>query len=194
MKEDVPRKQKIKFKPSTTKTTDKSWVVKTIAITFTMSALFSILSSGVMEMVNVWIAMLILGVIVLTGILFDIIGIAVTTADEAPFHSMATKRVKHANRAIVLIKSKDKVSNFCNDVIGDICGIISGSASTAVAAYIIKISPGINSFLLSLMLTSFVAALTVGGKAMGKSVAIKHSNTIVYMAARTIALFTFWRR
>lgn len=188
MKDDIPRKQKVKFKPSNFKKSDKSWVIKTIVITFTLSGIFTVLSSGVMDLVNIWIAILILLSIISLGIVFDIIGMAVTTADEAPFHSMAAKRVKYANRAIALIKSKDKVSNFCNDVIGDICGIISGSASAAVVAYIIKIYPSLNGFFMSLVVTASVAALTVGGKAMGKSVAIKYSNFIVYNSARALSV------
>lgn len=159
-----------------------------------MSGVFTLLSSGIMEMVNVWIAVLILLLIIFCGIVFDVIGMAVTTADEAPFHSMAAKNIKNAGLAINLIKSKDKVSNFCNDVIGDICGIVSGSASAAVVAYILKALPSVGNFLLTLLITATVAALTVGGKAMGKSIAIKHSNSIVYFAARVISVFNFKKR
>ena len=194
MKDDVPRKRKVKFRPTKFKKSDKSWVIKTIVITFVLSGFFNILSSGVMQMVNIWLAVFILLVIVFIGILFDIIGMAVTTADEAPFHSMAAKRVKYADRAIALIKSKDKVSNFCNDVIGDICGIISGSAAAAVVAYIINISQNLSSVLLSLVITASVASLTVGGKAVGKTIAIKYSSFIVYNSARIISVLKFWSK
>ncbi len=188
MKGDEHRKQKIKFKPANSKKADKLWILKTIIITFTMSGIFSFLSSGVMNLVSIWVAVLILLFIIFLGIIFDIIGMAVATADEAPFHSMAAKRIKHANRAISLIKSKDKVSNFCNDVVGDICGIVSGSASAAVVAYLIKISPVFSNFLFGLVITALVAALTVGGKAMGKSIALKHSSFIVYNTARIMSV------
>lgn len=193
MKEAVPRKQKIKFKPASTKGSDKAWVIKTVLITFTMSAVFNVLSSGVMSAVNIWAAILILLFIILLGIVFDIVGVAVTTASEAPFHSMAAKRVKGAKRAIQLIKAKDKVSNFCNDVIGDICGIISGSAAAAVVTYILKIFPLLSGFFLSLVITASVAALTVGGKAVGKSIAIRHNSTIVYISARILSALSLKR-
>jgi CBS domain containing-hemolysin-like protein len=193
LKEDVPRKQKIRFKPANTKKADITWAIKIIIITFVMSVVFNIFSTGIMNMVSIWVAVLILCLIILTGIVFDIVGVAVTTASEPPFHSMATKRVKYADSAIKLIKDKDKVSNFCNDVVGDICGIVSGSASAAVVAYIIKASPSLNSFLLSLVITAFVAALTVGGKAVGKTFAIRFSNHIVYTTAKAMAILTFWK-
>lgn len=191
LKEGIPRKNKIKFKPNTANSTDKSWIFKTIIITFTMSALFNVLSSGVMELVSIWAAILILLFIIFMGILFDIVGVAVTTATETPFHSMAVRRVKYASRAIKLIKSKDKVSNFCNDVVGDICGIISGSAAAAVVTYILKTAPSFNGFLLSLVITATVAALTVGGKAIGKTIAIRHSNTIVYIVSGVLSVVSF---
>lgn len=157
-----------------------------------MSGVFNLLSSGIMNMVNIWIAVIILLLIILCGILFDIMGMAVTTADEAPFHAMASKRIRYADRAISLIRAKDKVSNFCNDVVGDICGIVSGSASAAVVAYIIKIAPSFNSFFMSLIITASVASLTVGGKAFGKTIALKYSNSIVYFASRAISVLKFW--
>ncbi len=194
MKEEVPRKQKIKFKPSNSKKTDKSWIAKTIVITFTMSAVFSLLSNSVMDMVSIWVAILILLAIVFVGILFDIIGMAVTSADEAPFHSMAVQRVKYAKRAINLIKSKEKVSNFCNDVVGDICGIVSGSASAAVVAFVLNSNPNLNSVFMSLVITAMVAALTVGGKAVGKTIAMRYSNYIIYNAARVLSILKFRKK
>ena len=191
LKEDVPRKNKVRFKTTNVKNVDIGWVIKTVVITFTMSAIFNVLSSGVMQKVSLVAACLILFAIVMLGIIFDIIGVAVTTADEPPFHSMAARNVKYAERAISLIKAKDKVSNFCNDVVGDICGIISGSAAAAVVAYIVRVRPSMNTVFMSLVITAFVAAFTVGGKAAGKTIAIKYSNTIVYNTARILSFFSF---
>ncbi len=66
------------------------------------------------------------------NIFFDIIGIAVTTAKEMPFHAMAANKVEEAKYAIKLVKNASQVSNFCNDVIGDISGIISGSLGATI--------------------------------------------------------------
>ena len=86
--------------------------------------------------------------------------------------------------AIALLKNADKVSNFCNDVIGDICGIVSGAAASAI---ILQIPT--NHFLWNLLLSGFTAALTVGGKALGKSVALSRSENIVLQVARLLLLF-----
>ena len=54
--------------------------------------------------------------------MFDMIGVAVTAADEQVFHSMAAKKIRGAKLAVKFKKNADKLSSFCKDVIGDICG------------------------------------------------------------------------
>ena len=123
---------------------------------------------------------------ILLGILFDIIGVAATSADETPFHSMAAKKVPEAREALKLLRRAERVSSFCNDVVGDICGVISGSASAVIAARAIV---GMESWLgqlVQLLMSAVVAGLTVGGKAFGKSIAIKNSTMIIHAAAKLI--------
>ena len=86
------------------------------------------------------VAFLILLAIILIGIIFDIIGMAVATADEKPFHSMASRKVAGASDAIKLLRNAERVSSICNDVVGDICGVVSGSASATIAALIVSLS------------------------------------------------------
>lgn len=188
----LKKRQKVKLKASDGgKKADYGWVIKTILITFVLSVTFSAVSSGVMEVVSIWIAVVILLCIVAIGILFDMVGVAVTTADEIPFHSMAAHKVRGARQAIVLIGARDKVSNFCNDVIGDICGIVSGSASAVVVTYVLVSMPGWNSVITSLGITGFVAALTVGGKAAGKTIAMSNCNHIVYIVSLLLSVVGF---
>ena len=56
------------------------------------------------------------------GILFDIIGVAVTSSDDKIFHSMSARKVRGAKVAVKFHKNAEKVSSFCCDVVGDICG------------------------------------------------------------------------
>ena len=149
---------------------------------------------------HIVVAFLILFAIVLLGIIFDIVGVAVTSADEKPFHSMAARKVAGAQEAISLLRNADKVGSICNDVIGDICGVVSGSASATIAAQII--GSGIINLswpkLISLTMSAIVAALTVAGKAMGKNLAINSCTNIVHTVGRIIYRFRhiadFFRR
>ena len=83
----------------------------------------------------------------------------------------------------------DKVSNFCNDVIGDVCGIISGSAATYVVLNIATMGALQDTTYIEVIMGAVVAALTVGGKSRGKKIAINNSNQVIYKVAVVIRFF-----
>lgn len=170
-----------------------SWIVLTLLLTFSLSVLITLITNILLADLPLGVAFVVLTVIISLGIIFDILGIAVTAAAEAPFHAMASSRVKGAKESVSLIRNAEKVSNFCNDVIGDICGIISGSAATVIVAQL-AMSFSVETMWLSLLVTGIVAALTVGGKALGKTVAMTKCNSIVYLVGKVIYFFKFWNR
>ena len=158
------------------------------------SGFFVFISEELLERANSITAFFILLVIILIGIIFDIVGVAVTSAEEAPFHAMASKKYYGAKHSIKLIRNANRVSNFCNDVVGDICGIISGTASTLILVRIARGKSELAESLLGLVISGMVAALTVGGKAMGKTIAISNSNYIIYKLGVILQLFTDRKR
>ena len=125
------------------------------------------------------VAFLILLAIVFLGVLADTIGLSVTTADEKPFHSMAARKVPGAMESIRLLRNAERVSSICNDVIGDICGVVSGSASATIAAQVLQNFDFSWSQVVPLLLSALVAGLTVAGKAIGKSFALNSCTQIV---------------
>jgi CBS domain containing-hemolysin-like protein len=176
--------KKIKFyKKRTNSKTNYKWILGIVIWTFTISALISFVSDIMLSNVNLFFAFIILIIIILFGILFDVIGVAVTAADEVPFHSMASRKVKGSKTAIKLIRNADKVSNFCNDVIGDVCGVISGGTGAVIIGKIIAATNIQNKVILTLAISAIIASITVGGKALGKNFAISESSNIVYFVA-----------
>lgn len=165
----------------------RRWVITVILMTFVISSLFQMIQAGLMSKVNLAMAFVILVTFVLIGILFDIIGVAVTSANEIPFHSLSSQKIRGAKEAVRLIRSADRVGSFCNDVIGDIVGIISGSATTVIVAMIMSSNINFNNFALTTVMTAVVAALTIGGKAAGKRIAIEKSNSIVFFVGKIIS-------
>lgn len=162
-----------------------------VLVTVCISAAFSFISSVLLENSGMLAAFLLLFFIVALGILFDMVGVAVTAADEKPFHAMAAKKVPGAGKAIWLLRNADKVASFCNDVVGDICGIISGAASAVIAGQIIaQIAQTGQGNLVQLAMSGLVAGMTVGGKAAGKSIAMRCSTNIVFLTARVLGLFS----
>ena len=168
----------------------RRWVITIFLATIAISAAISLASDFVMGKSSMGVAFLILLMIVFIGILFDIVGMAVATADEKPFHAMASRKVRGAKECIMLLRNAERVSSICNDVVGDICGVVSGSASATIAAQVLANFELSFASIVPLVLSSLVAALTVGGKAVGKGIAVKGCTDIVYHAGQVIYLFT----
>lgn len=167
------------------------WTVIVTAVTFVLAAIFSVTSSVFLNGLPWGIALLLLFVIVSFGIVFDVIGIAATAAEEKPFHSMAAQKVPGAKQAIGIIRKADQVANFCNDVVGDVSGIISGAVALAVVTQMVSSLQHPTStvqVLINTLLTAIVAAVTVGGKALGKTFAIRYANEIVFRVAKVFHL------
>ena len=119
-------------KPSNPKTGKKEhnhyrWALTAFVMAVALSGLLSLSSEAILENAGLLLALLILALFIGLGILFDIIGVAVTAADPRPFHSMAAHKEKGAKEALKLLRNADRVSSVCNDVVGDICGIVSGA-------------------------------------------------------------------
>ena len=181
--EQTKKKEKIKKE-----TVNWSWIITIVCITFIISFLLSIFANNIIPNLSLLLGIIITLIFILIGILFDIIGVAVTTAEESVFHSMNSRKVKGANVAVKFKKNAEKVSSFCCDVIGDICGVISGAAGTSIAA-ILVLKFNANLLITGLLVTATISSLTIGGKAIGKSFAINKSDIILYEFAKFISNF-----
>jgi CBS domain containing-hemolysin-like protein len=168
------------------------WSTSIAVITLVLAAIFSIISTLLLSGVAWMMGIVIVLAIVCTGIFFDVIGVAATASNEVPFHAMASEKVHGAKQAIKICRNADRVASFCNDVIGDISGIISGTASAAVIIQLsFVIGSGEGSAVqntISIIFTGIIAALTVGGKAFGKTFAINYSTQIIFQVGRLIYL------
>ena len=167
---------------------DKKWIATVVIVAFLTSFTLSFISEMTIPNLSLWLGILVTLFFIFLGIFFDIIGVSVTTADEAVFHSMNSKKVKGANIAVKFKKNADKVSSFCCDVIGDVCGIISGAAGTTIAAILVS-QFKFNTLFTSITIAAIIASITIGGKAIGKSFAINKSNIVLYEFAKFISNF-----
>lgn len=165
------------------------WIVQIVLISFFVSVVFTFASSEILESAGYVTAFVVLAIFIGIGILFDIIGVAVTTAEPAPFHSMASHKERGAAEALRLMKNAEKVASICNDVVGDISGIVSGSTSAIIVANLMK-DLSTQNVLISLVVSGVVAALTIGGKALGKTVAMNSSTFIVLYVGKIMNIKT----
>lgn len=155
-------------------------------LSFVISLTISMLSESSL---GFWLSATVLFLVILTGIIFDIVGTAVTAANESPFHAMAADKVKGSKQAIYLVRNADKVANICNDVVGDIAGTLSGALMVGMVFDFVNFFQNLSEDLLSSMAVALIAALTVGGKAFGKSYAIENSDQIIFSVGKVLSLF-----
>lgn len=154
--------------------------------TFVLATIFSLLSDGVLRATTVYLAALVLVIIVFIGIVFDIIGLAAATASRVTFNAMAAKRMPGARHALRMVRNAPRVAAFCNDLVGDIAGTVSGAAAAAIA-FRTGLSGGDGpGGMWVVLVVALVAAVTVGGKALGKGVAIDRADHIVFRVGRLL--------
>ena len=168
-----------------------TWPLRVFLLAVALSAVLSFFSSTALEGSGCVIALIVLVVFIVLGIAFDMVGVAVTAADPRPFHSMAAHKEKGGKEAVKLLSKANQVSSFCNDVVGDICGIVSGSTAAVI---VVELQRNFNTttVLISIGVTALISGITIGGKALGKTVAINDCTTVVYRVARimhTLHLF-----
>ena len=169
-------------------TSQYRWATTVFLLAVALSAALSLASESMLSGAGVVAALLILGAFIALGIVFDILGVAVTAADPRPFHSMAAHKEKGAKEALSLLRNASQVSSVCNDVVGDICGIVSG---TTAAVIVVRLQEALSlrSVLISVAVTALISGLTIGGKALGKTFAMKQSTKVVYWAGRFLHIF-----
>jgi len=165
------------------KKTNIKWLIKITLISLVASIVFTLASTEILGRTGYIMSFAILAIFIIVGIIFDVIGIAVTAATEAPFNSMATRRQKGAVESLKLVKNANRVTCYCNDVIGDVTGIISGTTAALIAA---RLMDGFNteSLMFPVLISAVVTGLTVGGKAVGKTLAFNKSTEIVLGAGK----------
>ena len=168
---------------------DKRWIVTVTLVSFVISFIMALISELIIPNAIISISIFLVLIFIFIGIVFDIIGLATNTADPKIFHSMATKKVKGSKKAIELIKNKDKVSSMLNDVIGDICGVVSGSCGLAISITLANML-GTSKILTTIIVTSIISCITIGGKAFGKAIAINNANEIVFEFAKILGVFS----
>jgi len=166
-----------------------SWIIIITIITVILAAGFSIISELALSKLNIFFAFITLITIIFIGVFFDIIGVASAVVDDKFFHAMASKKIEIAKYSLFITRNAPKFSSFCSDVIGDIAGIVSGAAGTVIVLNLIAMYGLRNGALLTVLMSSTIAGLTVGGKALGKEIAINKSKEIILISAKVVRFF-----
>lgn len=84
------------------------WIIEVFIITFISSICFSYISTNGVSKLDIIPATIILFAVIFVGILFDIIGVSVTVANEEEFHAKATKKATRCKNVSKINKEFSK--------------------------------------------------------------------------------------
>lgn len=171
------------------KNSNSKWLITVTLLAFGISMIMSLFSTLALKNVPLIIAIIITLAFVAIGIIFDIIGVAVTSGDITVFNSMSARKVRGGKVGVKMLKNTSKVSSVCCDVVGDVCGIVSGASGAVIVTLIINLIE-CNELIVTLLVSALISSMTIGGKAMGKSYAIKESSKIITIVSKTLSVFT----
>lgn len=192
----VDSKKSGKKSPAKTNNKQNSAALYTLVVfigTFFTACLMTLASTLVLEQMETFgVGFAILIMVILVGVLFDIVGTAVSVCGQSHLNAKASRKIPGAKKALLLVKNASRVANICNDVVGDICGTVSGGLGTALAAMLIS-GGGWQGLMCSVGISGCIAAATVAGKALGKNFALSMADDIIYRVGCLLDLPNFVR-
>ncbi len=165
-----------------------SWGLTILVLSFVLSVLFGFLTEITINDSSIYLCIVVLLVLLVLNVGCDIIANAVLSCDIDGFNAMASRKIRGARRAVTFCKNSEKIASIFSDVIGDICGIISGSAGAVLAGYFM-VNDSVEGMVISIAISAVIGALTVGGKAFGKPISIKYNSKIAFGFAKFTTFF-----
>ncbi len=189
--DQIADRKKDRDKPEKKKKKRNLWPLKAFFITLLLAAAVNTGSELALTDSQWWLATILTVVILLLGVVFDIVGTAATACDIGPFHSMASRKIRGGRMAVRLAMKRDIVSSVCCDIVGDICGIVSGVCGAALASEAIDglaLATAWN-VVIKVVIYSVISTLTITFKAIGKNFAVKKANGIIMGVAKMLSIF-----
>lgn len=165
-----------------------TWGISVLFISFVLTVIFSFFTEVAIKDSAAFICVIVLLVLLILNIGCDVLANAIISCKIDCFHAMASNKIKGAKRSVAFCRNATKLSSIFADVIGDICGIVSGAAGTALVVHIAA-SGTTGELIASISVSAVIGALTVGGKAIFKHFAIKYNKQIVFSFARFTTIF-----
>ena len=166
-----------------------AWSFVVLMLAFTLSLLFGVASEFALDKASIWIAGIIIVIFIIVAIISDMVGVAIASAVPEPFHAMAARKVRGAKQAIKLVNNASKVASIASDVIGDVCGILSGAAAASIALMIDGGSVVANVFI-GAGFSALVASITIFGKSVFKKYAIDNAEKIILVLGKVMSIFS----
>ncbi len=185
------KKNKQKAKSLNKKEAFWVWPIKIFFLAVALSLLFSVSSELLMSGAGVVVSIICIIFFISVSVITDMIGVAVTACNPEPFKAMASRKVRGAKESLFLIKNADKVASLCADVVGDVCGILSGAAGTTILYHIITdTSTEAYEIIIASLVSAIIAGLTIFGKAIFKRYSMNNCNKVILTLGKCLSIFS----
>ena len=159
------------------------WALKTFILSICLSIVFSVISQSLFPHLSVVMSIFVIVFFIVLSTVFDMVGVAVTSTDMDKLNQF--KDTKGYETAMRLALNTEKVSSFCGDVVGDICGILSGAGGVSLVLSMHITEPNIY-FIVTCVVSSLIAGLTIFCKAIMKGYAVSNAETVVIKTAKLL--------
>ena len=168
------------------------WAFNMLAISLFTSLFLGYISQTMLSKMGIAVATAIIFLFIFLAVVFDMIGVAVVSAEIDKFSKWKEEKIKGAALGHQLCLNCEKVCSFCGDVVGDICSTLCGAGGACVVVAITKsLSQQSLVMLISITVSAFIAALTIFFKALMKEYALKKSNKIILKLGKMLEKFMF---
>lgn len=173
-------KKQIKIKLLSLNSRKYLWAFRMFFIAICMSIFFGFISQTILSKMGVLIATIGIIIFIFIAVVFDMLGIAVASADIEMFRIWSQESKVGADIGLKLCENSEKVCSFCADVVGDICSTLCGAGGACIVVALTNdITNASIIMLISILTSAFIAGITIFFKAIMKERALKNSNKII---------------
>ncbi len=166
------------------------WALKVFVLSISLSIVFSLLSQSLLPSLSSFMSIFVIVFFIFVSVVFDMIAVAFTTISEEKLEKY--KEEKGYEMAMALCRNADKVSSFGGDVVGDICGILSGAGGVSLVVNM-NLEGDVN-LLVTCLVSALIAGITIFCKAIMKSYAITNCDKIALLTGAYLETTPFKHR
>lgn len=151
------------------------WAFKVFVLSISLSIIFSLFSQSLLPSLSPFFSIFVIVFFVFVSVIFDMVAVAFTSINKEQL-----EKYKNENgyvMAVKLCERADKVASFGGDVVGDICGILSGAGGVSLVVNMNIQDANLN-LLVTCLVSSLIAGVTIFCKAIMKTYALQNCEQI----------------
>lgn len=161
------------------------WAFKIFILSISLSIVFSVISQSLFPRLSVFVSLFVIAFFVFVSTVFDMVAVAVTSANTQNLANYQNE--KEYKTALRLVENTEKIASFCGDVVGDICSILSGAGGVSLVINMGITDPNVY-FIITCLVSSLIAGLTIFCKAIMKTYAVKNAEKVVLKTASIMSV------